>query len=335
MNSLKQDVVKRYIAKYSDLPNKMLAELIFTKEEGLFATREAARALIRYYKGAIGESRRKSAMNSGHFEQPTISSIQEGLKKLGIVSRSEAPEHLQLGEGRYLILSDVHIPFQNDEALACALQYGVDNGATHIILNGDIMDTYDVSRFLKETKRPKISEELEMTRNFFTFLRELFPNSLIYYKLGNHEERMRHYLLRNARELSDIEDLSLESLLKLDEFKIQIVNREMIKIGKLTVIHGHEDQGGAFSPVSPARGLFTKAKTSAIIGHHHTTSEHSESNLHGERIVCYSTGCLCELTPEYRPYAYTKWNHGFAFVTVEADGSFQVNNLRISNGKVS
>lgn len=334
MNSLKQDVVKRYIAKYSDLPNKMLAELIFTKEEGLFATREAARALIRYYKGAIGESRRKSAMNSGHFEQPTISSIQEGLKKLGVVSRSEAPEHLQLGEGRYLILSDVHIPFQNDEALACALQYGVDNGATHIILNGDIMDTYDVSRFLKETKRPKISEELEMTRNFFTFLRELFPNSLIYYKLGNHEERMRHYLLRNARELSDIEDLSLESLLKLDEFKIQIVNREMIKLGKLTVIHGHEDQGGAFSPVSPARGLFAKAKTSAIIGHHHTTSEHSESNLHGERIVCYSTGCLCELTPEYRPYAYTKWNHGFAFVKVEADGSFQVNNLRISNGKL-
>lgn len=334
MNSLKQDVVKRYIAKYSDLPNKMLAELIFTKEEGLFATREAARALIRYYKGAIGESRRKSAMNSGHFEQPTISSIQEGLKKLGVVSRSEAPEHLQLGEGRYLILSDVHIPFQNDEALACALQYGVDNGATHIILNGDIMDTYDVSRFLKETKRPKISEELEMTRNFFTFLRELFPNSLIYYKLGNHEERMRHYLLRNARELSDIEDLSLESLLKLDEFKIQIVNREMIKIGKLAVIHGHELGESVFSPVNPARGMFLKAKTSVLFGHNHQVSHHSENNLHNDQVGVWSTGCLCELTPEYRPYAYTKWSHGFAFVVVNPDSTFHVNNLKILNGKI-
>jgi len=335
MNSLKQDVVKSYIAKYSDLPNKMLAELIFTKEEGLFATKEAARATIRYYKGANGERARKAAKNSGHFEQPTISSIQEGLKKLGIVSRSEAPEHLQLGEGKYLILSDIHIPFQNDEALASALQYGVDNGATHIILNGDILDCYDVSRFLKETKRPRISEELEMGRSFFSFLRDLFPDAPIYYKLGNHEERMRHYLLRNAREMSDIEDLSLEALLKVGEFGIRVVNREMIKLGKLTVIHGHEDQGGAFSPVNPARGLFTKAKTSAIIGHHHTTSEHAESNLHGEQTVCYSTGCLCELTPEYRPYAYTKWNLGFAFVIVESDGSFKVNNLRISNGKIS
>lgn len=334
MNSLKQDVVKSYITKYSDLPNKMLAELIFTKEEGLFATKEAARATIRYYKGANGERARKAAKNSGHFEQPTISSIQEGLKKLGIVSRSEAPEHLQLGEGKYLILSDIHIPFQNDEALASALQYGVDNGATHIILNGDILDCYDVSRFLKETKRPRISEELEMGRSFFSFLRDLFPDAPIYYKLGNHEERMRHYLLRNAREMSDIEDLSLEALLKVGEFGIRVVNREMIKLGKLTVIHGHELGESVFSPVNPARGMFLKAKTSVLFGHNHQVSHHSENNLHNDQVGVWSTGCLCELTPEYRPYAYTKWSHGFAFVRVNADGTFHVDNLKILDGKI-
>ena len=334
MKSTKQDIVLSYIAQFPDLPNKLLAELLFTKEEGLFMTSESARKMIRYYKGANGNKSRKSAINAGHFEQPTISTIQEGLKKLGVISKSEAPEHVQLGEGKYLVLSDIHIPFQDDMALACALEFGVSNGATHIVLNGDLLDMYDVSRFLKEAKRPRISEELEMTRNFFAYLRELFPTQAIFYKFGNHCERMRHYVLRNAREMSDIEDISLENLLRLEHFRIIPVGREMIKLGKLVILHGHEMDSGAFSPVNPAKGMFTKAKASAIIGHHHTTSQHSESNLHGEEISTWSTGCLCELTPEYRPYGYTKWNHGFAFVVVEKDNSFQVSNFKIVNGKI-
>jgi predicted phosphodiesterase len=334
MNSLKQDVVKSYIEKFPELPNKMLAELMFSRERGLFQDKESARSSIRYYKGANGDKNRKKATNAGHFEQPQISTIQEGLKKFGIISRAEAPEHLQLGSGKYLILSDIHIPFQDDAALACALEWGVQNNVTHIILNGDIMDTYEVSRFLKETKRPKIAEELEMTRSFFAFLRDLFPNTPIYYKLGNHEERMRHYLLRNAKEFADLDGLSLEDQLKLKDFNIQLVNREMIKIGKLIVIHGHELGESVFSPVNPARGMFLKAKASILFGHNHQVSHHSENNLHGDQVGVWSTGCLCELTPEYRPYAYTKWSHGFAFVDVNEDGTFHVNNMKILNGKI-
>ena len=108
----------------------------------------------------------------------------------------------------------------------------------------------------------------------------------------------------------------------------------MIKIGKLTVLHGHESAESVFSPVNAARGMFIRAKTSVIFGHNHQISHHSESNLHGEQVGVWSMGCLCELTPEYRPYGYTKWNHGFAFVVVEKDNSFQVSNFKIVNGKI-
>jgi predicted phosphodiesterase len=334
MNSLKNDIVKNYINQFPEIPNKLLAELIFTKEEGLFSTKEAARSAIRYLKGAAGEFNRVSAKNAGHFEEPTISTIKEGLHKLGIISRAEAPEHLELGEGKYLILSDVHIPFQDDDALACALEWGLKNNVTKIILNGDIMDTYGASRYPKEIKRPTISEELEMTRNFFTYLRGIFIDQPIYYKMGNHEERMRAFVLRNARELADLEDISLEALLKIEEFGIQSVGREMIKIGKLIVIHGHELGESVFSPVNPARGMFLKAKASVLFGHNHQVSHHSENNLHAEQVGVWSTGCLCELTPEYRPYGYTKWSHGFACVDVNADGTFHVNNMKILNGKI-
>lgn len=334
MKSTKQEIVKSYLLRFPELPNKMLAQLIFKKEEGLFLTVEDARASIRYYKGAKGEASRKSAMAAAHFEKPTLSTVKEGLEKLGIISRSEAPKHLQLGSGTYLILSDVHIPFQDNDALACAIEWGVENKITHIVLNGDIMDTYGVSRYPKEVGRPTISEELEMTRAFFTYLRQTFPDVPIYYKLGNHEERMRAFILRNAREIADLNSTSLEAMLKLDEFKIQVVNREMIKLGKLAVLHGHELGESVFSPVNPARGMFLKAKTSILFGHNHQVSHHSESNLHGDYVGVWSTGCLCEMTPEYRPYGYTKWSHGFASVKVNEDGTFHVSNFKISNGKI-
>jgi len=334
MRTLKQEIVTDYIKRFPDLPNRTLASLIFTKEEGLFLSIEDARSAIRYYKGAHGEKNRKHVENNDLGITLGHSSVKEGLSKLNIISKAEDMKPVNLGKGKYLILSDIHLPFHDEDALSAALEYGLSNPVDTIILNGDILDCYDVSRFSKELRRPKISEELEMGRNFFKYLRELFPSANIYFKLGNHEERMRAYVLRNARELADLNDISLESLLRLDEYKIIPVNREMINLGKLIVLHGQELGESVFSPVNPARGMFLKAKASTLVGHYHQSSHHSESNLRGEQIGVWSTGCLCNLSPDYRPYAFTKWAHGFAYVTVHEDLNFHVENLKIINGKI-
>jgi predicted phosphodiesterase len=334
MKSTKQDIVLSYIAQFPDLPNRTLASMIFTREEGLFADVEMARSTIRYYKGAKGEAHLKCAISAGHVTDVKHSTVKEGLAKLNIVSKAENMEPVNLGKGKYLILSDIHLPFHDEDALAAALEYGVSHEVDTIILNGDILDCYDVSRFSKEIRRPKISEELEMGRNFFKYLRELFPTQAIFYKIGNHEERMRAYVLRNARELADLNDISLESLLRLEEYRIIPVNREMINLGKLTVLHGHELGESVFSPVNPARGMFLKAKASTIVGHYHQVSHHSESNLRGEQVGVWSMGCLCNLSPDYRPYAFTKWANGFAYVTVNEDHSFHVENFKIINGQI-
>ena len=90
---------------------------------------------------------------------------------------------------------------------------------------------------------------------------------------------------------------------------------------------------GAFSPVSPARGVYVKAKQSIIIGHTHKISEHTETNLGGEITTTWSTGCLCELNPDYVPFA-NNYAHGFAYVEVDKNGNFRVENKRIYNGKI-
>jgi len=70
-----------------------------------------------------------------------------------------------------------------------------------------------------------------------------------------------------------------------------------------------------------------------LIGHVHTTSEHSESNIKEENIACWSSGCLCTLSPDYDPHG-TKHNLGFAHIMVEKDGNFEVRNKRIINNKI-
>jgi hypothetical protein len=66
-------------------------------------------------------------------------------------------------------------------------------------------------------------------------------------------------------------------------------------------------------------------------GHHHQTSEHTETNMNGEITTTYSVGCLCELHPAYLPI--NKWNHGFAIVDIDGMNA-HVRNFRIHKGEV-
>jgi hypothetical protein len=49
-------------------------------------------------------------------------------------------------------------------------------------------------------------------------------------------------------------------------------------------------------------------------------------------MACWSVGCLCNLTPAFRPV--NDWNHGFAIVYYHEDGTFSVENKTIIEGMV-
>ena len=44
--------------------------------------------------------------------------------------------------------------------------------------------------------------------------------------------------------------------------------------------------------------------------------------------TAWSTGCLCNLRPEYAKF--NRWNHGFAFVDIDKSGEFEVHNYKIA-----
>jgi predicted phosphodiesterase len=206
---------------------------------------------------------------------------------------------------RILGLFDVHIPYHDIKALHLAIDKGVQEKCDTVLLGGDYIDCYEISSFEKDRSK----------RSFRS------------------EERYERYIRKNASALDGIEDFELSNLLGFDKFGIEIIHgKQLARINSLAVVHGHEFGKSTFSPVNVARGLYMRAKSSAICGHSHQTSEHTEKDINGKLTTCWSVGCLSELTPEYAPFA--KYNHGFCIVTKRGKDGFNVQNFRIHEGKI-
>jgi predicted phosphodiesterase len=233
--------------------------------------------------------------------------------------------------GRVGILSDTHVPYHDDRAVAAAVDHL--EGIDALVLNGDIADFYAISRWMKDPSQRDFKGELQAVRDFIAWLRGRFPAIPIVYKAGNHEERWTHWLWQHAPEISDEPIMSLSAWLKLDAHDVQLVeDQRPIMVGRLPVFHGHELPKGMASPVNPARGAYMRLKHTGLVGHSHRSSGHAESDWKHRETFNWSTGCLCDLTPEYA--RINGWNHGGAVVTVHDDGEFDVENFRITSGKV-
>ena len=232
---------------------------------------------------------------------------------------------------RVLVMNDIHLPYHDIPALDAALKWGKKQNPDAIFLNGDIIDCYELSQFDKDPKQRKFYEELQTLEQFIALLKKIFKCP-IYFKFGNHELRYHKFLYRKAKELVGIEEFDLHAIIKKRADVITIENNRVVIINGLAHIHGHEFGRALFSPVNAARGLFLQAKSSAVKGDCHATSEHTERDIHGKMMTTYSIGCLCGLTPEYAPL--NKWNHGVAMQFNERDGRYRLDNRRIYNGKV-
>lgn len=125
----------------------------------------------------------------------------------------------KINNGLVVVGSDVHIPFQDDRAVACFIKYCKEKQPEAIVLNGDILDMFMLSKFTKGEGRNPL-EEITMCRGLLEMIRKACPTSDIYYVIGNHENRLEKYVLSKAPELASlIEDVF--SIIKTEDFKIR------------------------------------------------------------------------------------------------------------------
>ena len=327
-NDVNREIIFKVLKRFPTTPTLTLAKKIFNDNPLCFETLEQARGAIRYYRGEKGDLLRKDLKDKSNMnkKQPIPKMPQSA-------SVPKEIYHVPKANNNILVISDLHIPYHDNAAIECALDYGLEKGVNTIIINGDLLDFHQLSRFMKDPRKRSVKEEFDACRAMLEYIRHWFPTQKIIWIAGNHDKRYEHWLMTKAPEIFDDSYYSMPERLRLNDLKIDYLDDNiLIRAGKLFITHGHLVLSGIFSPVNTARGVYMKAKQSVLVGHTHQVSQHMEKNLSQELTCCWSIGCLCELQPDYMPF--NKHVHGFAHVTIHKDSNFTVQNYTILDGKI-
>lgn len=321
-------IVLEALTKFPKTPSLTLAKKIYNENKQSFTSLDNVRSLVRYYRGQMGDNNRSQVEVKEHFKEA-------GAKNPFTLpeSHAESFEPFLISQSKVLILSDLHFPYQDNKAIDLAIKYGQKKDINCVLINGDMLDMPQHSRHERDWRNRSTKQEFDAVRQFLNYLRQGFPKARIIFKQGNHDERWEKWLYVKAPEIFDDEYFHLEQRLGFNELRIEMVKDKLpIKIGKLTVLHGHELAGGS-GGVNPARAAFLKTLDSVLIGHFHKTSQHTEASMYGDIYSVNSVGCLCGMNPQYMPI--NKWNLGFAYVEHEIkSGDYELHNLKIIKGKV-
>lgn len=324
------DLARKYRTEHGiEMPTLKLARIMYAENDLTFNNVEHARSVLRMIEGKHGDRHRKEIGEKQFFM--TEHRPRNPYKLPESDEKSYDPYYL---EGKRILgLFDIHCPYHNIPALSAAIKWGKTVDPDTILLGGDVIDCHQLSDYVKDVDKRSFATELQIFSELIAVIRLQFPKAKIVFKEGNHEERYDRFLAQKAGELKGIPEFILENIIRKRIGDVDYIGQKrIIKAGDLNIIHGHEFKGGISTPVNIARGLFLKAKVSCMQGHNHASSEHSESDMNGKLTTTWSVGCLSELHPAYMPL--NKWNHGFSFIEIGDNGTFQVQNKRIHKGEV-
>lgn len=228
-------------------------------------------------------------------------------------------------EGKTAVLCDIHLGYHDIAAIKCAIQYLLKENVENIVLNGDTLDAHKLSRWQQRKDDIALEVEIKMAKQFLTNLQLSFPKAKIFFKIGNHEDRLEKFILSNAAMFEGL--VTWEGLLGLEKRGINLIeSMQLINCNGIWIAHGHELQ--ISSGKNPAAKLLEKTFSNVCMGHLHRTSTAIHTSLERGTKRADVIGCLSKLQRKYNPYSQS--NHGFALI--HKDG--QIQNLKIKEGMI-
>jgi hypothetical protein len=213
-----------------------------------------------------------------------------------------------------VIGNDFHFPFEDKKAVKCFNSLISLIQPNNVILNGDLLDNYNISRFDRNPNRKEnLQYELDKVVEFLTKLRDKHQGKIVYL-FGNHESRMERYLHSQAKELSSLRCLELPQLLELDKLDIEWrPYGEPYHLNKNTLItHGttvRAKAGYSGSAESLKHGNFN-----GVSGHVHRLGINYYKTYRGNSFWI-ENGCLCKLDQDYINPFTVDWQQGCSVLT--------------------
>lgn len=207
----------------------------------------------------------------------------------------------KVGVEKCLVVSDLHVPFHDERSVSVALAIAEDIKPEVVVFNGDLVDFYAISRFAKDPHRAlMLQQEIDAAKDILHRFRKACPKARMVYVEGNHEARLRNYLISRAPELAGLAVLDLRHLLDLDALRVAYVpsrgRSAYWRYGVVTI--GHFDIARVKSGYTET-ALIEKRHESVVQGHTHRVADITKTLPDGRVIGGIGSGCLCDLDPEY------------------------------------
>lgn len=216
----------------------------------------------------------------------------------------------------WVVMNDIQIPFHDDRALSNVLRFVADLRPYGVILNGDVVDCYAISDFSKDPlKRADLDLEIRGAGQLMEQLAK-FTTKRIWIG-GNHEDRLRRYMWKNAPALAVVPGQDFPTIFRLSDHGFSWLEYgDIYNLGKLLVTHGSiVSKHSAFT----AKAHMEKYGSSVLVGHTHRLGTFYRRDIRGVH-VAIENGCLCRLTPEY--VQHPNWQQGFSVVHVDPKTRF-------------
>ena len=228
----------------------------------------------------------------------------------------------------YVIVPDLQIPHEDSRFVKNLFEYIKDKNPYGVIFIGDNVDCTAPARWNKGTADEfagTLQYEFDKWRAYGTLLRN-FYGGFVGVHFGNHEKRIRSYLLRDAPAFSSLRSLRLENLLSLDELEFTALpDHYDIAPGWVT----HHGDYASISDIAgrTAANYSAKIGKSVICGHTHRAGIIAESYGYNGRLksrygVEVGHGML-ESKAHYTN-GVMNWQKAFATLEVVDNGKFIV-----------
>jgi hypothetical protein len=185
----------------------------------------------------------------------------------------------------YVIVPDLQIPHEDPRFVKNLFDYIKDRNPYGVIFIGDNVDCTAPARWNKATAEEfsgSLQHEFDKWKSYGEHLRRNF-SGLVGVHFGNHEKRIRSYLLRDAPAFSSLRSLRLENLLSLDELEFtQLPDHYDIAPGWVT----HHGDYASISDIAgrTAANYAAKIGKSVICGHTHRAGIIAESTGYNARL---------------------------------------------------
>lgn len=223
------------------------------------------------------------------------------------------------------IINDLHYPFEDSSAVDKALKILKDENPEVIVVDGDLLDCWEISKFEKVPNFGKpLKEELSLGHEFFKELRKRHPDCRLIFVEGNHEFRIKSYAIRHAPALY-AEDF-IPHALRLRELGVEwVATKEgaaswtdtWVTIEGIHIGHFNRVNQGAGNTV---RQLMIKKQGSFVQAHVHRAGIVYFRDIEGKVTFGMESPCLAK-DPYYD--STTDFQRGLSFVERNEAGVFR------------